>query len=70
MGSSVGRIGGMICPLVAVSLIHGCHQTAAILLFEFVIFASGVCVLFFPFETSGRELSDSTVPEKVNTLAA
>ncbi|KAL4562162.1 hypothetical protein LXL04_034356 [Taraxacum kok-saghyz] len=60
VGSSVGRIGGMICPLVAVGLIHGCHQTAAILLFEFVIFSSGVCVLLFPFETSGRELTDST----------
>ncbi|KAJ9557891.1 hypothetical protein OSB04_012505 [Centaurea solstitialis] len=65
VGSSVGRIGGMVCPLVAVGLIHGCHQTAAILLFEFVIFASGVCVLLFPFETSGRELTDSTAPEKV-----
>ncbi|XP_071720227.1 organic cation/carnitine transporter 7 isoform X2 [Rutidosis leptorrhynchoides] len=68
MGSSVGRIGGMICPLVAVGLIHGCHQTTAILLFEFVIFVSGVCVLMFPFETSGRELTDATAPEKVNTL--
>lgn len=66
VGSSVGRIGGMICPLVAVGLIHGCHQTAAILLFEFVIFASGVCVLLFPFETSGRELTDATVPTEVN----
>lgn len=67
VGSSVGRIGGMICPLVAVGLIHGCHQTAAILLFEFVIFVSGVSVLLFPFETSGRELTDATAPEKVNT---
>lgn len=68
VGSSVGRIGGMICPLVAVGLIHGCHQTAAILLFEFVIFSSGVCVMLFPFETSGRELTDSTVPETATTL--
>ncbi|GJU52180.1 organic cation/carnitine transporter 7 isoform X1 [Tanacetum coccineum] len=68
VGSSVGRIGGMICPLVAVGLIHGCHQTAAILLFEFVIFASGVCVLLFPFETSGRELTDTTVPKEVNGI--
>nr|XP_043610860.1 organic cation/carnitine transporter 7 isoform X2 [Erigeron canadensis] len=70
VGSSVGRIGGMICPLVAVGLIHGCHQTSAILLFEFVIFVSGVCVLLFPFETSGRELTDATAPEKVSTVAA
>ena len=67
MASSVGRIGGMLCPLVAVGLIHGCHQTSAILLFEAVIFLSGVCVLLFPFETSGRELKDCVPPEKGST---
>lgn len=55
----MGRIGGMVCPLVAVALVHGCHQTASILLFEVVILLSGICVLLFPFETKGRELSDS-----------
>ncbi|CAB4272108.1 unnamed protein product [Prunus armeniaca] len=59
VASAMGRIGGMICPLVAVGLVHGCHQTASILLFEIVIFLSGVCVLLFPFETKGRELSDT-----------
>ncbi|GKV26814.1 hypothetical protein SLEP1_g36044 [Rubroshorea leprosula] len=59
VASSMGRIGGMICPLVAVGLIHGCHQTAAIILFEIVIFVSGICVLLFPLETTGRELTDS-----------
>ncbi|XP_052176269.1 organic cation/carnitine transporter 7 isoform X2 [Diospyros lotus] len=59
IASSVGRVGGMVCPLVAVGLIHGCHQAAAVVLFEIIIFLSGVCVLFFPFETKGRELSDS-----------
>ncbi|KAL7221952.1 hypothetical protein ACSBR1_023815 [Camellia fascicularis] len=59
VASSVGRIGGMLCPLVAVSLVHGCHQTTAVVLFELVIFLSGISVLFFPFETKGRELSDS-----------
>ncbi|KAL5554278.1 hypothetical protein UlMin_041679 [Ulmus minor] len=58
LASSVGRIGGMTCPLVAIGLIHGCHQTAAIILFELVVFVSGICVLLFPFETSGRELTD------------
>ncbi|XP_021761978.1 organic cation/carnitine transporter 7-like isoform X2 [Chenopodium quinoa] len=58
VASSMGRIGGMTCPLVAVSLIHGCHRTAAILLFEAIIFVSGVSVLLFPIETSGRDLSD------------
>ncbi|KAL6144353.1 hypothetical protein ACLB2K_055047 [Fragaria x ananassa] len=59
VGSAMGRIGGMICPLVAVALVHGCHQTASILLFEVVILLSGICVMLFPFETKGRELSDS-----------
>lgn len=54
----MGRIGGMTCPLVAVSLIHGCHRTAAILLFVAIIFVSGVSVMLFPLETSGRDLSD------------
>ncbi|XP_020539794.1 organic cation/carnitine transporter 7 isoform X2 [Jatropha curcas] len=59
VASSMGRIGGMVCPLVAVSLVQGCHQTTAILLFVGVVFASGICVSFFPFETMGRELADS-----------
>lgn len=58
VASSVGRIGGMLCPLVAVSLVHGCHTTASILLFQTVIFVSGVCVLLFPLETKGRDLTD------------
>lgn len=58
VASSTGRIGGMICPLVAVSLVHGCHTTASILLFELVILVSGICVMLFPFETAGCELSD------------
>ncbi|KAH7840215.1 hypothetical protein Vadar_014220 [Vaccinium darrowii] len=61
LASSVGRVGGMVCPLVAVGLIHGCHQTVAIVLFEIVVFISGTCVLFFPFETKGRELSDKVI---------
>ncbi|XP_020583228.1 organic cation/carnitine transporter 7-like isoform X3 [Phalaenopsis equestris] len=57
--SSVGRIGGMLCPLVAVALVHGCHQMIALLLFELVLFLSGMAVIFFPLETSGKGLADS-----------
>ncbi|KAG5619482.1 hypothetical protein H5410_019306 [Solanum commersonii] len=35
--SSVGRIGGIICPLVAVGLIRGCHRSLAIILFESIL---------------------------------
>ncbi|ONK70638.1 uncharacterized protein A4U43_C05F35820 [Asparagus officinalis] len=59
IASAVGRVGGILCPLVAVSLIKRCHQTTAVILFELVVFSSGMAVCFFPFETSGRELSDS-----------
>lgn len=59
VASSVGRIGGMICPLVAVGLIHGCKQSIAVLLFETIIFVSGVCVCLFPFETRGLDLSNN-----------
>ncbi|XWS19199.1 hypothetical protein CRYUN_Cryun32bG0110700 [Craigia yunnanensis] len=68
VASSVGRIGGMLCPLVAVGLVHGCHQTAAIMLFEIVIFVSGICVLLFPLETKGRDLSDSISSLKQTSL--
>ncbi|MCL7040529.1 hypothetical protein MKW94_003581 [Papaver nudicaule] len=61
VASSVGRIGGIICPMVAVGLIHGCHQTLAIFLFEVVVFFAGTAVLFFPFETKGRELTNNSV---------
>ncbi|XP_065881910.1 organic cation/carnitine transporter 7-like isoform X2 [Euphorbia lathyris] len=58
VASAVGRIGGVICPMVAVGLVNGCHVVEAITLFEIVIAISVVSLMFFPFETKGRELSD------------
>ncbi|XP_020578395.1 organic cation/carnitine transporter 7-like [Phalaenopsis equestris] len=57
--SAVGRIGGIISPLVAVALVNDCHQTEAILLFELVIGLSAIAVAFFPIETKDRSLHDS-----------
>ncbi|XP_024965635.1 organic cation/carnitine transporter 7-like isoform X1 [Cynara cardunculus var. scolymus] len=59
VASSVGRVGGIVCPLVAVYLVSGCHQTTAIILFEIVIILSGLCVTFFPHETMARGLADT-----------
>ncbi|KAK4564823.1 hypothetical protein RGQ29_006764 [Quercus rubra] len=59
IASSMGRIGGMICPLVAVVLVTGCRQTAAIILFEVVTVLSAICAFLFPVDTKGRELSDT-----------
>ncbi|CAK7345860.1 unnamed protein product [Dovyalis caffra] len=58
VASSVGRVGGMICPLVAVGLVTGCKLTEVIILFEVVMAISAVCVLLIPFETKGQVLSD------------
>ncbi|XP_027068794.2 organic cation/carnitine transporter 7 isoform X1 [Coffea arabica] len=59
VASAVGRIGGMICPLVAVQLVTGCHLVPALIFFEVVIALSGICVMLFPFETKGRKLTDT-----------
>ncbi|XP_057497226.1 organic cation/carnitine transporter 7-like isoform X1 [Actinidia eriantha] len=59
VASAVGRIGGMVCPLVAVGLVSGCHQTAAVLLFEAVMIVSGFCTMLLPLETKGRKLTDT-----------
>ncbi|CAK7345862.1 unnamed protein product [Dovyalis caffra] len=40
--SAAGRVGGMICPLVAVGLVTGCHLTEAIILFEVVMAISAM----------------------------
>lgn len=66
----MGRIGGMVCPFVAVSLVQSCHQTAALLLFVGVVFVSGICACFFPFETKGRELTDSVSSTKLEKQEA
>lgn len=58
IASAVGRLGGMVCPLVAVGLVKGCHQTLAAILFGVVILLSGICVMFFPFEMKGKALAD------------
>nr|XP_043628057.1 organic cation/carnitine transporter 7-like [Erigeron canadensis] len=58
IATTVGRVGGMVCPLVSVGLVGSCNQTLAILLFEAMILVSGLSVLLLPFETKGKDLSD------------
>lgn len=67
-GTSMGRIGGMICPLVAVALVQGCHRTAAITLFTSVALASGICAFLLPIETKGIALADNTSDDKLQKL--
>ncbi|KAK2646137.1 hypothetical protein Ddye_021332 [Dipteronia dyeriana] len=54
-----GKIGGMVCPLVAVGLVTGCHQMAAVILFEVVIVVAIASVVVSKFETKGKELKDN-----------
>ncbi|KAH7851353.1 hypothetical protein Vadar_010407 [Vaccinium darrowii] len=68
IATAIGKIGGMICPLVAVALVSNCHQTAAVILFEVSIVVVGVCVVLFPFETKGRELADSVSLSNLNVI--
>ncbi|XAR50714.1 hypothetical protein NMG60_11005114 [Bertholletia excelsa] len=59
IATAIGRLGGMLCPLLVVGLVSGCHQTAAVILIEFIFVLLEICVLLFPFETKGKDLIDT-----------
>ncbi|CAM6129453.1 unnamed protein product [Calypogeia fissa] len=56
--NAIARVGGLVCPLVAVELVRSCQQGLAVSLFSAVPVAAGVAVMFFPVETLGRPLTD------------
>ncbi|CAD6213722.1 unnamed protein product [Miscanthus lutarioriparius] len=56
IATAIGKIGGVICPLVAVGMLRNCHQMEAVLVFELVLFLAGVACILFPVETKGREM--------------
>jgi len=53
----MGRVGGIICPLVAVGMLRSCHQMEAIIVFEVVLFLAAIACMLFPFETKGRAMT-------------
>ncbi|KAG0479478.1 hypothetical protein HPP92_010336 [Vanilla planifolia] len=53
VANSMGKIGGIITPLVTVGLIDGCHRAAAVIVFECVVFLTGLAAILFPVETKG-----------------
>ncbi|CAN1242849.1 Organic cation/carnitine transporter 7 [Linum perenne] len=59
MADCVSRIGGMVCPVVAVKLMESCHQLEALLLFVGVFVVAIISVLLIPYETKGRQLTES-----------
>jgi len=59
IATAMGRTGGMVCPLIAVGMGSGCHQTVPVILFEATILLSALGVVILPVETKGKELPDS-----------
>ncbi|CAI0409966.1 unnamed protein product [Linum tenue] len=59
IASSMGRIGGMTAPFVAVSLTERCLQREAVLLFVGIVVIAMIATLLIPYDTKGRELTDS-----------
>jgi hypothetical protein len=58
IANSFARVGGIVCPLVAVDLVRSCQQGLAVSVFAAVPLFAAVAVLFFPMETTGQPLSD------------
>nr|CAB3498636.1 unnamed protein product [Digitaria exilis] len=54
IATAIGRVGGVICPIVAVAMLRSCHQMEALVVFEVVLCLAGVACMFFPVETKGR----------------
>ncbi|MFS7981527.1 putative major facilitator, sugar transporter, major facilitator superfamily [Helianthus anomalus] len=59
IATAIGRTGGMVCPLIVVGMKSGCHQTVPVIVFEVTILLCGLSVVILPFETKGKELTDT-----------
>ncbi|CAL1373886.1 unnamed protein product [Linum trigynum] len=64
LASAVGRIGGIVCPYVAVKLMEACHQREALLLFAGVVAIGLVATVLIPYDTKGCELTESIASTK------
>uniref|UniRef100_A0A8I7B2J5 Major facilitator superfamily (MFS) profile domain-containing protein n=2 Tax=Hordeum vulgare subsp. vulgare TaxID=112509 RepID=A0A8I7B2J5_HORVV len=56
VATSLGRIGGMIAPLIAVGLLESCHQKEAVFVFDLVLFLAAIACALFPLETKGCQI--------------
>ncbi|RLN16931.1 organic cation/carnitine transporter 7-like [Panicum miliaceum] len=56
IATAIGKIGGIVCPIIAVGLLRSCHQMEAVVVFELVLGLAGVACILFPVETKGREM--------------
>ncbi|KAM0848172.1 hypothetical protein ACQ4PT_054552 [Festuca glaucescens] len=57
IANAIGRIGGIVCPLVAVGMLRSCHQMEAIVVFEVVLCLAAIACMLFPVETKGRDMN-------------
>nr|CAB3499767.1 unnamed protein product [Digitaria exilis] len=56
IATAIGKIGGIVCPIIAVGMLRSCHQMQAVVVFELVLGLAGVACILFPVETKGREM--------------
>ncbi|XP_047091915.1 organic cation/carnitine transporter 7-like [Lolium rigidum] len=57
IATAIGRIGGIVCPLIAVGMLRSCHQMEAIIVFEVVLCLAAIACMLFPVETKGRDMN-------------
>ncbi|CAN1143867.1 Organic cation/carnitine transporter 7 [Linum perenne] len=67
IASSMGRVGGITAPFVAVSLTEKCQQRVAVMLFVMIVAIAFVATLFIPYDTKGIELTESISSTKNET---
>jgi nitrate/nitrite transporter NarK len=56
VATSIGRIGGMVVPLIVVGLLENCQQKEAVFIFDMVLFLAAVACALFPLETKGCQI--------------
>ncbi|CAN0880316.1 Organic cation/carnitine transporter 7 [Linum grandiflorum] len=67
IASSMGRIGGITAPFVAVSLTERCRQSQAVILFIAIAAVALIAALLIPHETKGIQLTESISSTKNET---
>ncbi|KAG0568457.1 hypothetical protein KC19_6G020900 [Ceratodon purpureus] len=62
--NSAGRVGGFLCPFVAIQMMNNGHRILSVTLFSAVPLITSIATLLFPVETKGLRLADDIRSEK------
>ncbi|XP_024403195.1 organic cation/carnitine transporter 7 [Physcomitrium patens] len=62
--NSAGRIGGFLCPFVAIEMMKNGHRILSVTLFSTVPLIASIATLLFPVETKGLRLPDDIQSHK------